>query len=350
MLAAPYLCGCNYSIRGFVVQAPAGKFDFAAAVEGAAPQKVTYGKNSPASLTEDASDWPTHRAGNTRNSASSVAVPATVKQLWVYEPTTPHIPTPSVAAGGLAFISGDDGRVTALDSAGKVKWTFATSGKVFAAPTFADGRVFVGSSDGHVYALNGTTGRLRWRYRVAPAERSIMIYGHLSSAWAVNTGVLVHDGVAYAGAGLIDRDGTIVCALDAATGGLKWQNVESAWLDKANRKGVSAHGYMTIAGGRLWMPAGNAVGLASYDLKTGVCVPLGLQTYSVYKPVTRGRESGFFMDKYLITGGEMVLSHQYQRKGRTFQERYDRVLAPCGQGHHGRSATCADRLADRGNN
>ena len=64
-----------------------------------------------------------------------------------------------------------------------------------------------------------------------------MIYGTLSSTWPVNTGILVHEGVAYFGAGIVDHDGTYVTALDAESGAIKWQNHSSGHLNGEQRKG-----------------------------------------------------------------------------------------------------------------
>ena len=53
----------------------------------------------------------------------------------------------------------------------------------------ADGRLFVGSADGRVYALEAATGRLLWSYRVAPQARWMPVYGKLISTWPVAGGV-----------------------------------------------------------------------------------------------------------------------------------------------------------------
>jgi outer membrane protein assembly factor BamB len=58
-----------------------------------------------------------------------------------------------------------------------------------------------GLADGFVYATEAATGRPLWRFRAAPAERKIPVYGSLSSTWPVAGGVLVEKGVAYAAAG-----------------------------------------------------------------------------------------------------------------------------------------------------
>ena len=149
---------------------------------------------------------------------------------------------------------------------GQLRWQFATAGPIKAPPTVWEGRAYVGSGDGYVYTLEAATGRLLWRFRAAPVERRIMVYGNLCSTWPVNTGVLVHDGVAYFAAGIVDHDGTYVYALDARTGRLQWQNNTCGHLSPELRKGVSAQGNLTIHGDQLLLAGGNQVSPAAFDL------------------------------------------------------------------------------------
>ena len=55
-------------------------------------------------------------------------------------------------------------------------------------------------------------------------ERRILAYGNLQSAWPVNSGVFVREGVAYFGAGMISNEGGTMYALDAASGKLIWES------------------------------------------------------------------------------------------------------------------------------
>src|SRR5688500_628071 len=43
-------------------------------------------------------------------------------------------------------------------------WRFRTGGLIAAAPAVADGVVYAGSWDGHLYALDAAAGTLRWRF------------------------------------------------------------------------------------------------------------------------------------------------------------------------------------------
>ncbi len=166
--------------------------------------------------------------------------------------------------------------------------------------------MYVGSADGHVYALEAGTGRLLWRFRAAPVERHIMVYGNLSTTWPVNTGVLVHDEVAYFAAGIIDYDGTYVYALDARTGRIKWQNNTSGHLSPQARKGVSAQGNLTLQGNQLLMAAGNQVSPARFDLATGKCLNPPFDQGNA--KANHGKFAGVLFGKYPIVGGRTMFA------------------------------------------
>lgn len=131
-----------------------------------------------------------------------------------------------------------------------------------------------------------------------------MVYGNLCSTWPVNTGVLIHDGIAYFAAGIIDHDGTYVYALDAKTGKIKWQNNSSGHLSRELRKGISAQGNLTVQGDRLLMAGGNQVSPAAFDLATGECLS---QPFAQGNPkANHGKFVGVFQDEYPISGGRTM--------------------------------------------
>jgi outer membrane protein assembly factor BamB len=67
-------------------------------------------------------------------------------------------------AGGRLYLGTHDGRVVAIDPArGEKAWEFASGDSVLAAPAVESGRVYFGSFDGFVYALEAETGKLIWK-------------------------------------------------------------------------------------------------------------------------------------------------------------------------------------------
>ena len=308
LYAGPWLCDCNLSLMGTLGLCSSGDFEFER--EAIEAERLEIGDEDisrVASFDISLNDWTTYRGNNARSSSSGATLSKDVSRIWEFRPQGSNKPTAPTAAGGLIFFCGDDGKVRAVDAAtGVLKWCFLTAGPITQPPTIWNGRAYVGSGDGYVYALEAATGRLLWRFRAAPVERRIMVYGSLCSTWPVNSGVLVGGGVAYVGAGIVDYDGTYVYALDALTGEIKWQNNTSGHLDKELRKGISAQGDLAIANGRLWMPGGNVVSPASYDLRTGEY--LGDPPGDGSPRANRGEEIGVFGQDYIILGGRLRYS------------------------------------------
>ena len=260
----PWVCDCNLTMFGISALAHARQTDAAPGprrhVTDAAPT------DSPIGLR----DWPTYRANNARRAVSRATVPAGATKLWEFVPKSPGRPTAPVAAYGRIYFASDDGVVRAIDArTGRPQWAFPTGGAIPAPPSIWNGRALVGSADGWVYCLDAHSGRLVWRFRAAPAERRIPVYGKLSSTWPAASGVLVQEGVAYVAAGIVNYDGTYVYALDAATGQVKWRNTDSGYVDNEWRSGASVQGHLLLHAGKLWMPGGNVVSPASYDLADG---------------------------------------------------------------------------------
>ena len=232
----PWVCGCHLSLYGNIGLASAGRFDFARKVDEAEQLEAGQGDISQVAPL----------------------------------PGSPATRGKTTTCGEMAFSVGPDGAVRAT-SGGKAAWTAWTGAGINSAPAVWQGRVFVGSNDGRVYAFEGKTGRLLWRFRAAPAERWIPVYGKLMSTWPVAGGVAVANGMVYAAAGIAHYDGTHVYALDGVTGKVKWHNGTSGTLG-GSKNGISLQGPLSISGARLLFCGGNAYPNASYSLATGRCL------------------------------------------------------------------------------
>jgi eukaryotic-like serine/threonine-protein kinase len=84
-----------------------------------------------------------------------------------------------------------------------VKWKFHTGGMLIGSPAIANGKVFFGSTDGNLYAVNGESGAQQWKFETK---------SRIPSTPAVA------DGTVYFGA----YDG-IFYAVDASNGMVKWK-------------------------------------------------------------------------------------------------------------------------------
>lgn len=266
----PWMCGaCNISLYGHIAlcSAPTN-------MPAARPQLESTGVTpaSPARRVASSNDWPCYLGDNARSGAVRAAVPARVVRSWSARLRGNAVLTAPVAAGGAVFLGDSLGCITALDASnGAVAWTAYTGGAVNYPPAVEDGIAYAGSADGWVYALDAADGAVRWRFRAAPDERWIPVYGTLASTWPVAGGVAVEDGVVFAAAGIADFAGTFVVALDAARGTPVWRNASSGALCKEGGCGISLQGPLSLAHGFLSFAGGTVYETAVFDAKTGRC-------------------------------------------------------------------------------
>jgi outer membrane protein assembly factor BamB len=126
------------------------------------------------------------------------------------DPFDLFLSSPVIADGRVYFGSGD-GNVYALDAtSGALAWKFHTGNVVHASPALAAGTLYVGSWDRNFYALDAATGKERWRFKTGEDPVIHNLEGIQSSA-------VVADGTVYFGC----RDSNLY-ALDAASGALRW--------------------------------------------------------------------------------------------------------------------------------
>jgi len=147
------------------------------------------------------SDWPTYRHDAARSGSTPGGVPADLEVAWS-TPIAARLSPPVVAGARLLVSAVDEHTVHALDATnGTLLWSRTVGGRVKSPPTIHGELVLFGSADGWVYALRLADGELVWRLRAAPGDRRIVAFGRIESAWPVDGGVLLRDGVAYFAAG-----------------------------------------------------------------------------------------------------------------------------------------------------
>jgi len=322
----PYVCDCQLSIYGVTGLGPAADFEFnAEATEGQRLEKGHAYLDNVTSLLEANTDWPSFRKDNQGSVTTNTVISKSGTQLWRFPPNNLQkpvtdilghayytAPTAPVTADGLVFYSGSDGIVRALNVVtGNLLWTAYTGGVVRISPTIWKGRLYVGSGDGWVYCFKARTGELLWRFRAAPEERKIPVYGSLQSTWPAASGVLVDDGIAYVSAGIVNYDGTHVYALDAETGNIKWQNNSSGHLYPKARTGVSVQGHMLLNDGKLYLAGGTSLSPAAFDIASGKCLndPEPLKKCESHSP--RGWEL-FLIGDSVVASGQPFYRHPKQ--------------------------------------
>jgi outer membrane protein assembly factor BamB len=165
------------------------------------------------------------------------------KTLWRFRAGV--VETPPLLAEGRVYFGSWDHRVYAVDArTGRLRWSFATGGRVKGGVAFARGTIFAGSYDGSLYALDARTGRLRWAAgngalgglyatpsvangRVFVGSTNGRVYAFAASTgvllWSTRTGSFVYSPAALSGAtayvGSYDHR---LYALSQSTGGIRW--------------------------------------------------------------------------------------------------------------------------------
>ncbi len=68
---------------------------------------------------------------------------------------------------------------TSLD---KLAWKYSAPDKTYSSPVVADGTIYLGSNDKHLYAVDQKTGQMKWRYKTdgniesTPATANGIVY------------------------------------------------------------------------------------------------------------------------------------------------------------------------------
>ena len=222
-----------------------------------------------------AADWPTYQHDYARTGVARESLLAPFTDGWVHR--SRHAPRPAwrgeakwdgwnkvydlksrqifdyayhpvIADGLLYYGSSADDKIYCLDAAtGEQRWTFFTEGPVRLAPTIAEGRVFVGSDDGHAYCLDAKSGKLIWKTQLGPRDYRIPGNSRVISRWPLRTGIVVIGDLAYCAAGMFPSEGVLITAIEADTGKIKWQQKQTD---------LPAQGYMLASHTRLYVPAG----------------------------------------------------------------------------------------------
>lgn len=182
-------------------------------------------------------------------------------------PRTERMPDPfdvflssPVIADGVLYIGSGDQHVYALDAlSGAERWRFATGDVVHASPAVANGTVYIGSWDRNLYALDARSGAERWRYTTG---NDTTIYNQIGIA----SSAAVADGTVLVGG----RDGHFH-AVDAATGALKW---------KHNNRGGWTIGSPAVRDGVVYFPTSDGTRFKALDIATGA-VRFDLQNKAV---------------------------------------------------------------------
>ena len=223
-----------------------------------------------------AADWPMYRHDAERSGVTAEALAFPLMERWVYR--APSAPVPAwpapqinverpkvsfdnvlqtIAVGdAIYFSSSVDNQLHALDGdTGRTRWRFFTDAPARLAPTFANGRLFFGADDGKAYCVNASDGALVWSYNAAPRSTRVVGNGRVMSLFPVRTDVLVDDNRVYFGSGIIPYELPTYVSLDAGTG------EPVAWKDRNPKSWInySPQGYQVKSSRGIVVPNGRGM-------------------------------------------------------------------------------------------
>lgn len=202
---------------------------------------------------------------------AGTAIATAPKAKWAFKTKGMVLSSPAVS-GSSVYVGSTDGRLYAIDlQTGAKRWEFRTGARVTSSPAVANGMVFFESYDSNFYAVDAATGAVKWKFATGGEHRFTAKHLHgiepksetmpdpfdfyLSSPAVWNNAV-------YFGSG----DGNVY-ALDAASGALKWKYQTG---DVVHASPAIADGTVFIGSWDSYMYALNATsGALKWRFKTG---------------------------------------------------------------------------------
>lgn len=162
--------------------------------------------------------WTFRTQGEARFSAHGLYGQPTGQELPP-DPWDLYLSSPLVHKGKVYFGSSDE-RVYALDArSGKLLWAYKTGGVVHSSPALSGANIVIGSWDGAVYALDAESGEQRWRVQTETEQKNSIMLG-------IQASPTVDGDTVYIGS----RDGHFY-ALDAASGRQRWRwDAQGSWV------------------------------------------------------------------------------------------------------------------------
>lgn len=273
-------------------------------------------------------DWPTEGGNNQRTFSTDAPLPLPLELRWSYQaPAAPKLAWSSaegrviedklmahrvrfddafrtiVVNGRVYFGSTVDHQLHCRDlSSGKELWSYFTEAPIRLSPTVADGRVLFGSDDGRAYCVDAETGAVVWQRSVAPREEWLLARGEMISKWPVRTGLIVHQGVAYLGAGIFPHEDIYLYGVDPATGRQVWLQDNISAQD-AGRNDLSPQGYLLASDHFLTVPSGGSLP-AVFDLMTNKLLHKRSHSWRTTAGGVVGGTKAILADGQLYTAGE----------------------------------------------
>ena len=117
------------------------------------------------SSATDASSWPMFRGSPSLLGVSASRLPDKLELLWTFKTQGPVKSSPAIV-NGRVFIGSNDSNVYAINLGnGQRVWAFPAGESIESSPLVLNGRVFVGAMDGQLHAIDAASGKGLWKYQ-----------------------------------------------------------------------------------------------------------------------------------------------------------------------------------------
>lgn len=229
-------------------------------VASAAPD-VNRAASAPSSVMSPAivSDWPQLQHDPQRTGYSPETLGTNFQVAWThpFQPEKIYPQVQTIIYNGKAYIGTEMGNMYALNAAtGAQAWRYYAGSPILATAAAGNGRVFFGAMDGAVYALDANTGTLAWKaslswrrgFSTSPvlADNKVMLGGRNgifygldantgATLWQYNVGAPILQSAAWNnGRAFFGAMNMRVYAINTTNGSLAWQSAELKASKDAN--------------------------------------------------------------------------------------------------------------------
>jgi outer membrane protein assembly factor BamB len=178
--------------------------------------------------------------GNDGTAIGQYAPSDLTEPAWTYETEGPITGSP-VAAEGKVYFGSYDKHIYCIDAkTGSFIWKFPTGYRVASTPTIVGDTVYTGADDGYIYAIDADAGTEVWKRYAGGLQEDTL----LSSMVQKRSSPIVVDDMLYVGA----MDGNLYC-LDIADGSVEWTYAVSDTASSLCGSPIVAEDVVYIASG-----------------------------------------------------------------------------------------------------
>ena len=133
------------------------------------PRPTANGKPASAAATANADDdadgnaWPLFRGDPQATGVARGTLPEKLKRLWTFSVERGGFESTAAIADGTVFVGCTDGKLYAVDLAdGRKRWEFTTELGFAASAAVRAGQVYIGDYDGRFYSIDARSGKANW--------------------------------------------------------------------------------------------------------------------------------------------------------------------------------------------